>query len=47
MPKDETRKKSITQKDLNQKIIIKRMRVKIKIKNKLESNEKISIKWLS
>jgi len=35
--KDETRKKSITQNDLKLKNIIKRIRVKIKNKNKWDS----------
>ena len=46
--KDETGKNSITQKDLKQrKYIIKRMRVKIKIKNKLEGNQNFSIGGLN
>jgi len=41
--KDETIKNSTAQKDPKQKMIIKRMRVKIKIKNKLEGNRKFLI----
>jgi hypothetical protein len=36
-------KNSTAQKDPKQKMIIKRMRVKIKIKNKLEGNKKFLI----
>jgi len=38
------KKKSIRQRDLKQKIIIKRIRIKNKIKNKLEDNQKVFIK---
>jgi hypothetical protein len=37
------KKKSIIQKNQKQKIIIKRMRVKIKINNKLEGNQNFLI----
>ena len=43
MLNDEIRKKTITQKDPKQNIGIKIMRIKIKIKNKLERNYKFSI----
>jgi hypothetical protein len=47
MSNDKTGKKeSITLKDLKQKIVIERMNVKIKIKNKLEGNQNYSIGWL-
>jgi hypothetical protein len=38
------KKKSIRQRDLKQKIIIKRIRIKNKIKNKLEDNQKVFIR---
>jgi len=48
MSNDEIRNKWIGPKDLKQKIyIIKRIRVKIKVKNKLEGNHKFSIGGLN
>jgi len=41
------RKKTITQRNLKQKIVIKRIGVKIEIKNKLEGNKECSIEWLN
>jgi hypothetical protein len=46
MLKDKTEKISITQKKIK-KTIIKRMMVKIKIKNKLQDKPKFSIKGLN
>ena len=46
--KDETReKKSIRHIDLEQKIIIKKIRIKNEIKNKLEDNQKVFIRELN
>jgi len=45
MLKDEIKK--ITQKDSKLKIAIKRIRMKIEIKNKLEGNYKFLIRWLN
>jgi hypothetical protein len=47
MSNDKIKKKSIILKDLKQKIVIERMNVKIKIKNKLERNQNCSIGWLN
>lgn len=41
------KKQSITQNDLKIKKKIKRTRVKIEIRNKLEGNHKFSIRWLN
>jgi hypothetical protein len=41
------KKQSITQNDLKIKKQIKRTRVKIEIRNKLEGNHKFSIRWLN